>query len=66
MPKEIKLTIIILLISSILPFLKSFLDIMDYPAENGFSMMIYGMNFIWFCVVLWLVSGIKKTGKLSF
>ena len=60
MPKEIKIAIIILLVSSVFPFLGTFIESMDFPDENGYSMLMYGVDVFWLCIILWVVFGIKN------
>ena len=54
MPREIKITLILLIATVMLGFIGTYLD-MGFYSENGeYDPYIYSMDFIWSLIVVWI------------
>lgn len=69
MPNEIKATILILIVSSCLMFVGTYLEMDFYTEGGGYDPYIYTMDIVWALIVAWIIWDIaisKKDLKNTF
>lgn len=66
MPREIKIVVVLLLLSSAIPFLVTYLDSLEYLDNDNYSTLLNTVDIFWLCIVLWIVWGIKNHANHRF